>query len=106
MNVAAILEDVTADRHEGGVDVQESVTYWIEYGTAEYDASIEWARFHGLDPCRIPAGSLITRNQFDHTIRYVEIVLDRADGVCTRPCVERGEAGPMPFPEIITKEGK
>lgn len=98
--------------------------YRIERDSPESDAALEWARYHGLNPCLIPAGSYIHRDAHRHTITYLTYVrgddlhLVRDDGSLAaygggfvqddgrtlrmEARVEQGEAGPLPFPTIIT----
>jgi hypothetical protein len=85
------------------VDGDRSVD--IITGTDAWRASLEWARFHGLDPNRIPAGSVLERDASARQIRYVEFAR-ASDGdlliVDSYPVeieqVEQGEAPPLPFP--------
>lgn len=79
----------------------------IDYGTPAWNASMEWARFHGLDPNRIPAGSEIVRDEARRQIRYQEFVFDGdklriedMDAVIVDR-VEQGEAPPLPFPAEV-----
>lgn len=81
-------------------------------GTPEHEQSMEWARFHGLDPNTIPAGSVIERDAGARCIRYTGFVYDPPesrdpehmvmDVAGLEPAyvarVEQGEAAPMPFP--------
>ena len=109
--MAAILEDVIEEQSADGVLIQDVVTYFVQGDSAEWEAACEWARFHGLDPNAIPFGSLITRNQRTHTIIYPEcclddkgqLILNRYGDLVTRIRTEQGEAGPLPFPAIITE---
>ena len=83
----------------------------IHSGTDAWRASMEWARFHGLDPMRIPTESFIERDAERCRILYTEFVKD-GPGVAdillvdgepvTVECVEQGEAPPMPFPREVT----
>lgn len=81
----------------------------IEFNTDAWDAVLEWCRFHGIDPNRVPAGSLIVRNEAAHSITYNRIVVDEdgrkvvgLDGNLVRQLVvEQGEAGPLPLPAAV-----
>lgn len=94
--IAAVLVD--ADRE-----------YEIVSGSPEWVASLEWARFHGLDPNRIPAGSYIERDAAGRRVLFTEF-LPAEDGgplivdgdVVTVERVEQGEAPPLPFPREVT----
>lgn len=106
MSIAIILEDLLEERPDGTAQV---AVYPLPYHSLGHQAALEWARFHGLEPNRIPAGSVITRNAHDHTIRYLAfvehtdgeiVVLDDEPVVEER--VEQGEAGPLPYPAVVT----
>lgn len=93
MSVAAVL-----------VDGDQRIA--VCYGTPLWEASCEWARFHGLDPNRIPGGSEVVRDAANRRILYSEYVFDE-DGVrmvddepVIVSCVEQGEAPPKPFPDV------
>lgn len=84
--------------------------YEVEYGTPAWSASCEWARFHGLDPNRIPAGSVVERDEAGCRIVYDEFVFDGdvlrltddgMDGLRARR-IEQGEAPPLPLPREVT----
>ena len=87
------------------LDVQTGARTAVDFGTPLWEASMEWARFHGLNPMRIPAGSLIERDAARCEIRY-DAMVEGPDG---KPMIfnndlvrvrrtERGEAPPLPFP--------
>lgn len=76
-----------------------------------WQASMDWARFHGLDPNRIPAGSYIERDAAGCRILFTEFVKtgpETADILIvdnepvTVDRVEQGEAPPLPFPPEVT----
>jgi hypothetical protein len=83
----------------------------VEYGTEAWSASCEWARFHGLDPNRIPAGSVVERDADGRRIAFEEYVFD-TDGELVLTAdrldaeriarIEQGEAPPLPFPREVT----
>lgn len=84
----------------------------VTHGTDAWRASMEWARFHGLEPNWIPAGSEIVRDAANCCIRYEEFVFDGERGdystvriehnePLTRLVVEQGEAPPLPFPAEV-----
>ncbi|MET0884935.1 MAG: hypothetical protein ABWX92_00670 [Mycetocola sp.] len=82
--------------------------YPVYYETDAWRASIEWAKFHGLNPDRIPAGSEVERDSVNRQIRYTACVMDGSgyrvttDGeLVTVECVEQGE-GVLPFPTEVT----
>lgn len=86
-------------------------TYPVISGTAAWEASLEWARFHGLDPMRIPAGSTVVRDAANRRILFEEYVKDGPDVgdiliVDGEPQivnqVEQGEAPPLPLPREVT----
>jgi hypothetical protein len=93
MSVACIL-----------IDGDERVE--VEYGTDLWHASMEWARFHGLDPNRIPAGSEVIRDAVRRRIVFEEYVFDGDDlrlvdnDPVIVPRVEQGEAPPLPLPKV------
>jgi len=77
--------------------------YEIERGTPAWHASMEWARFHGLDPNRIPAGSYVERDAANRRILFEEFVFDGDqvrineqgdDGVLRLPAAGRARAAP------------
>jgi hypothetical protein len=85
--------------------------YVVERGTDAWRASMEWARFHGLDPMRIPAGSVVERDAVGRRILFTEFLKDGpgagdiviVDGEPVEvECVEQGEAPPIPFPREVT----
>lgn len=82
------------------LDVDTGERTYVPFNTPLWEATLEWARFHGIDPCEVPAGSVIERDATRCEIRY-EVLVPRVvrDG---RPVsvlrVERGEAPPLPFP--------
>ena len=91
---------------------QPPATHLVYYGTPAWEALLDWVRFHGLDPDRIlGSGARIIRNERHHVIAYTALVLDDdghkvPDGIGgfrTVDCIERGEAGPLPFPELVTR---
>lgn len=77
----------------------------IDYDTPAWLASMEWARFHGLDPMRIVAGSAVVRDAESCQIRYEEFVFDASGDLVWEPetvarC-EQGEAPPLPWPPEV-----
>lgn len=97
--LAAILVD-RVDGHE--------THYLVFYNTPAWEASCEWARFHGIDPMVVVAGHRVVRDPVAHVIAYTAIVRDEDgrivyDGYGARieDRTERGEAGPMPFPPEV-----
>ena len=80
----------------------------VYFDTPQWEATLEWCRFHGIDPYMIPAGTEIVRNAQAHTIRYTACVRgtdrrwqrDNDGSVVRRAMVVQGEAGPLPFPEV------
>jgi len=101
------------DRREGPacilLDATRPMQYIVYFQTPAWEAAMEWCRFHGLDPCSIPAGSTILRDDRAHIIAYT-VIVRHADGRIVMdggaPVIEdrteRGEAGPLPFPPEIT----
>ncbi len=85
----------------------------IEFHTPEWEALMEWCRFHNIDPCLVLAGSRISRDECNRRIQYVGIVVDEQGRkqydcddlalatILTAPMVEQGEAPPLPYPPII-----
>jgi hypothetical protein len=76
-------------------------------GTPFWHDVMDWCRFHGLEPMRIPAGSDIIRDEARRRILYEEFVWDD-DGPLVfdmQPVragrVEQGEASPLPFPQEV-----
>ena len=95
MSIASCIEDSGA-------------TYEVVHGTPEWLAALDWARFHGLDPNRIPAESTIFRDAANCRIVYDEFVPD-GDSILIKDNepvvvrrVEQGEAPPLPLPREIT----
>jgi hypothetical protein len=91
--------------------VDGDAEYEVYYGTPEWHASLEWARFHGLDPDRIPGGSIVERDAAGRRIIFSEFVVDQdgefvltEDGadIASVARVEQGEAPPLPFPREVT----
>ncbi|MBA3782393.1 MAG: hypothetical protein H0X12_11155 [Nocardioides sp.] len=85
--------------------------YVVLHGTAAWMASLEWARFHGLDPDRIPAGSTVIRDEPGRRIVFDEfvkdgpkvsdiVVIDGEPQIVRR--IEQGEAPPLPLPAEVT----
>lgn len=80
----------------------------VYYDTPAWVASLEWARWHGLDPNRIARGEVI-RDEAGCRILYVEFVLEgdqymlRDGDLVTRAAVEQGEAPPLPWPEEVQR---
>lgn len=101
-----------AVKGEGYLDIavvlcEDGICTPVVYGTPLWRATIEWAKFHELDPNRIPAGSTVERDAARCEIRYFEFQLDDAgdicwkdNDVCVTARVERGEAPPLPFPKV------
>lgn len=96
MDVAVVLVD-------GDREVE------VHFGTPLHAASMEWARFHGLDPMKIPAGSVVERDAANRRILFEEFVKTGprdgdvlvVDGeVVAVERIEQGEAPPLPFPEV------
>lgn len=89
----------------------DGTPYEIERGSDAWRASMEWARFHGLDPMRIPAGSYIERDAAGRRILFEEYVFDgdlvrineEGDDGVRVDRVEQGEAPPLPFPPEVTR---
>lgn len=92
------------------LDSQTGYRWEVHFGTPAWEATLEWCRFHGLDPCSILAGSTIIRDDRSHVIAYTavvrgsdgQIVVDASGHVLLEDCIERGEAGPLPFPVEVT----
>lgn len=91
--------------------IDDGREYEVHYGTAAWHASMDWARFHGLDPMRIPGGSRVERDAANCQILFNEFLKDGPevgdivirDGepvLVSR--VERGEAPPLPLPREVT----
>lgn len=98
MSVAVYIED--------GSDLYE-----VHYGTPAWHASLEWARFHGLDPNQIPEASTVVRDAAGRRLIYDTFVKDgpglhdiliRDGEAVTERRVEQGEAPPLPLPAEIT----
>lgn len=77
----------------------------VVFNTPLWEATMKWVKFHGLDPMRIPAGSVVERDAQRCEIRYDEYVLNEVGSVAREngmprvmARVERGEAPPLPFP--------
>lgn len=77
----------------------------VYFDTPQWEATIEWCRFHGLDTNSIPADSVIIRDEQAHVIAYTVYVRDAdgrlalgPNGIVREDRTERGEAGPLPFP--------
>jgi len=86
-------------------DGERTVEVW--HGTELWRKSMEWAKFHRLDPMQIPAGSTIEWDPVTRRMEWDEFVIG-ADG---RPLfdqahmasvtvrrVKQAEAPPLPFP--------
>lgn len=82
----------------------------VRRGTEAWQASMDWARFHGLDPNRIPAGAEIVRDVAGRRILYSEFVkngpnvgdiLMRDGEPVIVERIEQGEAPPLPFPPEV-----
>lgn len=76
----------------------------IWFGTDEWERSMEWARFHGLDPNRIPAGTTIAYDSDTRTLHWCEYATDDKgniiapeDGAVIVDRMMATEAGPLPF---------
>lgn len=84
--------------------------YEIVHGTQAWRAALDWARFHGLDPMRIPAESMIERDGPNRCIRYTafvktgpgvgDILIEDNEPV-TVECIEQGEAPPLSLPREV-----
>jgi hypothetical protein len=96
------------------VDEDTSTAALIRANTPEWDALLEWLRFHDVDPCSIPAGTEVFRDGGACQIRYTAIVRDgnvafhapphpEWGSFITVPAVEQGEAPPLPFPDVIAR---
>jgi hypothetical protein len=101
-----MIPDVACVLVEGG---RETPVY---RGAPGYDASLEWARFHGIDPNTIPAGAKIVRDPGRCRVLYESFVYDppesfpHSDGIVVAESepvrvsrIAQGEAPPLPFPE-------
>lgn len=91
-------------------------TGMFEEATTEWQALLDWCRFHGLDPERMPATQTIERDVAGCRILYDAYVMT-ADEVQLRArywrqiqgeperrrAVEQGEAPPLPFPDVILR---
>lgn len=92
------------------VDIDTPAGAEVHHNTPEWNALLDWCRFHHLDPTRIPSGSRIVRCASGRLIAYTEFEFDDdqirrgPDGV---PVIvdrtERGEAPPLPFPDVIAR---
>lgn len=88
----------------------------FELATDEWKALLDWCRFHGLDPARMPACQVIERDLKHRRVVYDEYIAD-ADEIQHRakhwrlydgePEIRRtfrqGETPPMPFPDVILR---
>lgn len=95
------------------VDQDAGAAARVEFCTPEWDALLEWLRFHHVDPHRVLAGAQVIRDGAGCCIRYVGIVVDEHGHkqfdcddpelmrVLTAPMVEQGEAPPLPYPDVI-----
>lgn len=86
----------------------------FEQAPHEWTALLDWCRFHGLDPERMPAGQVIERDVAGRRIVYDEYVLTRdqvqaafragdPEPLRRHRVVEQGEAPPLPFPDVILR---
>lgn len=57
-----------------GILVDGANRYDVYFDTTEWAATMDWARFHGLDPMLIPAGSVIERDGAGRRILYESFV--------------------------------
>jgi hypothetical protein len=85
--------------------------YTVPFYSDAWLPSLEWAKFHGLDPRQIPNGSRIVRDAPNRRILYTEfvktgpevadiLIVDSEPVTVAR--VEQGEAPPLPFPREVT----
>lgn len=97
------------------IDEETSTAARIMFDTPEWEASLEWLKFHDVDPKLIPAGTEVVRDAVMRCIHYTRIVLDdqgrkrfhppgdpRFAELVTTPAIEQGEAPPLPYPDVIT----
>lgn len=85
--------------------------YEIHYNTDAWVASIEWAKFHGLDPMSIPQGAVVERDGPGRCIRYESFVktgpgfgdieVNGYEPIIVNR-IERGE-GILPLPKEVTR---
>lgn len=93
------------------VDADTGARYEVDRGTDAWVASMEWARFHGLDPDEIPAGEEVVRDARNCLIRYkvfvkygpkrFQIKIVDNEPVMAE-MVEQGEGPPLPFPPEVS----
>lgn len=90
----------------------------VSYGGPLYVASMEWARFHGIEPNVVPAGSVLIRDAERCRVLYEEFLYDPPERRGDYAAVviirdedgedvdalsvgrwTQGEAPPLPFPQ-------
>lgn len=79
----------------------------VERGGDAWRVSCEWARFHGIDPNEVPAGTVVERDPVGRRILYEsfvktgpnlgDILIENGEPVIVAR-IEQGEAPPLPFP--------
>lgn len=57
-------------------DLATGETIEVPYGSPLYGPSMDWARFHGIDPMAVPAGTTIVRDAERCRVLYEEFVYD------------------------------
>lgn len=85
-------------------------TAYVDFETPEWEALLEWLRFHDIDPMRIPAPSKVMRDRAARRITYREFVFDEhgkpvvgTDGeLVSRVVFQQGEAI-APLPEVVAR---
>ena len=100
------------------VDLATGVRIEVPYDTPLHEESMRWARFHGIDPRAVPAGSEVIRDEERCRVMYESLVYDPPEAapdygaivICEDPDdpdfpfvptvmrIEQGEAPPLPFP--------
>lgn len=80
------------------LDAETGSRIQLHFHSDVWSAALEWLRFHGVDPNRIPAGTTVVVDRAARQIRY-QALLDRPELVVV-PAVEQGE-GLAPYPPEI-----
>lgn len=102
-SVAGLIADVEV----------EGVVHEVIFGEPSQAAACDWLRFHGVDPNRVLAGTLVWRDGPGRRIIVHEYIVLNEDGkaeltsdgldVVTTRLVEQGEAPPLPLPAEVTR---
>ena len=91
--------------------LQAAVVHRMPSNPGHHGAWLEWAKYHGIDPMRVPLPSIVIRDPIHRQITFTEYLCDDngnailsegQDDVVTTMRTIQLDHSPLPFPEVTS----